>query len=104
MKLNLIIKENTNSMNIIERHSNIIDLLSCYSQYKNKIKKRSNIISTYKAHEELDIYDVNNAVCVLLDFLALSGGSVGSIDLYKLLQSYLLNEEKRDVINNIIKK
>lgn len=30
------------------------------------------------------------------------GGSVGNVDLYKLLQAYLLDTNKRDSINQVI--
>ena len=43
--------------------------------------------------------------CVRFISVALNttGGSVGDVNLYKLLQAYILNPEKRQQINEIIK-
>jgi hypothetical protein len=45
---------------------------------------------------------IDNAVRIAVMALHLSGGSVGEINLYQLLQTYLLDEEKRRAINRVV--
>jgi lantibiotic modifying enzyme len=57
--------------------------------------------SSGKIHQELDVNSINRIAVVLSELLNLSGGSVGTIDLYKLLQAYILDPKKREEINKI---
>jgi len=89
-----------------KRHNALIDLLKQFSQYqdsnkKTVLKKRSKEIGS-KDLVKLDCNEINNSVVVLTDFLNLSGGSIGDIDLYRLLQSYFLDLEKRKLFNEIV--
>jgi hypothetical protein len=53
------------------------------------------VCQTNYGPEFLTINEINNAVVVLTDILNFSAGSSGHVDLYQLLQEYLLNPEKR---------
>lgn len=89
-----------------ERHEKLITFLSEFKQYQNqdgtprlkKIKKTR----TSNQVEKIDFNDVNAAVIVLTDVLNIGGGSIGNIDLYRLLQAYLLIPEYREKIDIVV--
>jgi hypothetical protein len=85
-----------------KRHEQLIELLNKYSQYGNLLKYPETR-STMKAETYLDVNEINWAVIVFTDVLNMGNGSTGTIDLYKLLQSYLLDVKKRNQINAIVK-
>lgn len=82
------------------RHEELVDYLNSKDKMSN-FKKLKDQISSLDANK-IDANDINNGVILFTDFLNLSGGSIGNIDLYKLLQVYLGDEEKRKKINEII--
>lgn len=89
------------------RHEELIDLLNKFSQYKDengkgRCKKIKKQIGS-KDLEKLDVNDINLGVVALTDFFNLSGGSISSINLYRLLQTYFLDTKKRESINEIIR-
>ncbi|WP_299761352.1 hypothetical protein [uncultured Dokdonia sp.] len=88
-------------------HNALIDLLNKQSLYrdekgKGRCKKRSKSINSSDL-SKLSINEINLTVKVIVDFLNLTGGSIGDYNLYELLQSYLLDTDKRKAINEIIK-
>jgi len=87
------------------RHEKLIDFLNQFSQYqhegKPRCKKLKEQIGT-RHLENMDTNDINLGVVALTDFYNLSGGSIGSIDLYQLLQTYFLDKDKREKINEIV--
>lgn len=52
-------------------------------------------------HSEFTLNSINKVAVMLSTALNLDGGSVGNIDLYQLLQAYILDPEKRAKINLI---
>ncbi|TWP30154.1 hypothetical protein ETU08_06245 [Apibacter muscae] len=88
-------------MSDFSKHEQLIDFLNkTYSKDFRKFKEQN----FSKDFEFLDTNDINNAVVIFTEVLNLYGGSVGKYDLYKLMQEYLTNAEKRDAINTIIGK
>ncbi|PKP33278.1 MAG: hypothetical protein CVT99_02160 [Bacteroidetes bacterium HGW-Bacteroidetes-16] len=89
-----------------ERHEGLIDFLNQFAQYqyngKPKCKKLREQIGS-RDLEKLDLDDINLGAIALTDFFNLTGGSIGSIDVYRLLQAYFLDKKKRELINEIIK-
>ena len=61
------------------------------------LKKK--VVSSGTAHEALSAEDINHGITAFVLFTNLSGGSVGDIQLYKLLQAYLLDPGKRAALN-----
>ena len=55
-----------------------------------------------KGPDQLTIAEINDAAWTAAMWLNLGGGSVGTIDLYRLLQAYLLDEAKQKEINEIV--
>ena len=53
-------------------------------------------------YHKLDGRQINYGVGALVLQLNLSGGSVGNVDLYRLVRTYLWNEEARVEINKIV--
>jgi hypothetical protein len=84
-------------------HFNLVKLLNNYAQFKNSIIYHDKTRSTERCNEFLTFNEINKAVIVLTDILNLSAGSSGHVDLYRLLQEYLLDPEKRKKINGIVK-
>ena len=88
-----------------DKHEQLIDLMNSFGEYKDgslKHKKRSKYLKS-KDLNKLDINEINQGAIVLVHYFHLCGGSVGTIDMYKLLQTYFLDLEKREQINKIIK-
>ena len=87
------------------RHEMLIDFLSQFTQYqvdgKPRLKKVKKIISSDKVHK-IDFNDINISAVLLADFLNIGSGSFRNIDLYRLLQAYLLIPDCRDEINAIV--
>lgn len=57
-----------------------------------------------ETHLKLSVTDVNESVITMVKQLNLYGGSNGEINLYNLLQTYLLKPESRPKINEIVKQ
>ena len=66
------------------------------------LPKRINI-SSNKTDKSKEIELINNSVVATAILLGLAG-SAGTVDLYSLLQVYLLNEKARERINKIVKE
>lgn len=88
------------------RHEKLIDFLSQFSQYQDEegktICKKEEFTLRSKDLQFLDINTINTATVVLSDYLNLGGGSLNDIDLYRLLQIYFKDLEKRKKINEIL--
>lgn len=83
-------------------HENIVKLLNNYHQFnKSELKIYPKARRTSDSHKFLTIEEINNAVVVFILSLNLNNGSDGYVDLYQLLQKYLLNPEKREQMNAI---
>lgn len=88
-------------MSDFSKHEQLIDFLNkTYDRDFHKFKKQN----SSKDFEFLDTNDINSAVIIFTEVLNLYGGSVGEYDLYKLMQEYLTNTEKRNAINKILKE
>lgn len=61
-------------------------------------------ITSDKMHDKLTRSGLDAGVCAIFLLNNLSGGSVGDVDLYRLLDRYLLNLDDRKEINAIINK
>ncbi|QYN51130.1 hypothetical protein [Apibacter sp. ESL0404] len=88
-------------MNNFNNHCQLIDILN---KIYNKGFKKFKDQKFSRDFEFLDINDINNAVLIFTEVLNLNGGSLGKYDLYKLMQEYLTNIEKRNAINKILEK
>lgn len=60
------------------------------------------LCSSINVHKKLSVRDVCNGVVLFTIFEGMSAGSAGSIQLYRLMQAYLLDPEKRKEINNLL--
>ena len=61
-------------------------------------------ISVEKYHEELTRTGIDAGVAALVLINNMSAASLPGMDLFELLQAYLLDKSKRSQINSIIKK
>lgn len=69
--------------------------------YDLKIDRRK-FIPSKEVHMKLDRNTIDQGVVAFINHVELISGSAWTINLYKLLQEYLLDLEKRDEINEII--
>lgn len=87
------------------RHEMLIDFLSKLERFKIDgkpvLKKIDSSFSSVSA-TAIDSEAINNAVVVFTDVLNLEGGSIGDIDLYRLLRNYLLDTDCRDRLNKAL--
>lgn len=63
-----------------------------------------NRIPAEKYSEELTRKGIDEGVLCLVLINNMSGGSVGNVDLYRLLHNYLLDKDTREQINAVIKR
>ena len=63
-------------------------LQAYYNDDKDFFKRRKRDILSTEAHKHLTINDINLGVVLFTIFTSLPGGSVGTINLYHLLQQY----------------
>jgi len=85
-----------------KRHKALIEFLRQFELYKN-----SKIVEDERSFGDLvslDINDINKSVFLIGDFLNYPSGSTETVNLYKLLQTYLLDLKKRKKINDIIEE
>jgi|GEM_PF-2870022 hypothetical protein len=86
--------------NLRNRHVQLIEFLKQFDLYNNaKIVYKERCTHDLK---NVDVNDINMAVFLVCDFLNQPTGSSGDFNLYKLLQSYLKDKEKRQEINHIL--
>lgn len=52
---------------------------------------------------DLDNFEIDRGVIKLVEYLNLTGGSIGNMALYKLVRNYLKNEAIRKDINQVLK-
>lgn len=86
-----------------EKHKRLIQLLAD-NHHILKIKPTLRKTSGSENWEKFNTSDINEAVVLLVNYLHLTGGSVGSFDLYELLQSYFLDPEGRKEVNEVVQK
>ena len=55
-----------------------------------------------RSWSNLDTNEINDTVSLMVTYLNLSGGSIGEIDLYELLQCYFRDEHARIEINKCV--
>lgn len=83
-----------------KRHRALIAFLQQFDLYKKSI-----VIEDERCLKDLinlNTNDINKTVFLIGDFLNYHSGSSETLQLYKLLQAYFLNIEKRHKINEII--
>lgn len=81
-------------------HDELVTLYNSNTVVNHHLKKAKPQFSG-EIHKEFDVDSVNKVAVMASTAFNLSGGSVGDIDLYKLLQAYILDPEKRAEINKI---
>ncbi|SFG89326.1 hypothetical protein [Pontibacter chinhatensis] len=87
-----------------ERHAKLVAFAKTIGV---DLPKQTKELSGYKP-ENFSLITVNAAVALLVDALRLTGGSVGGgkdeFNLYYLLQAYMLDTQKRDRLNQLVKE
>jgi len=85
-----------------QQHEKLIELLNQHPSLKGNLKVKSDAIGSDE-FSDLDINEINQGVRILATAFNLTGGSVGDFNLYKLLQVYFREPEKREKINEILR-
>jgi hypothetical protein len=67
-----------------------------------KTRKKSDLVAIKDLPNSAKLKDVNDAAIMVGKMLRLHGASVGDFDLYRLLQAYVYDEQKRRKINLVI--
>jgi hypothetical protein len=70
--------------------------------YPNFFEKKRGLVASNELHKKIDLSEVHNLAIICSRVLNMHGASVGDVNLYKLLESYILDENKRRAINEII--
>jgi hypothetical protein len=81
-------------------HKKLVSIYNENSPERYQIKE-VDFQSSSDIHKSYSVEEINKVAVMLSIALNLDGGSVGSIDLYQLLQAYILDKEKRVQINKI---
>ncbi|TSJ42259.1 hypothetical protein [Fluviicola chungangensis] len=89
-----------------ERHARIVEFLN---SLKNTEGNPAFKLKTYKKlrdrgvlEKTLDYQEVCEMTPLICEAFGIMSGSAGDIDFYRLFQSYLLDKDKREQINQII--
>lgn len=90
-----------NISNAQQRHESIINFLNSQPHLWGAFNK-SDTQTSYDNLPSLDPQDIVKAVTIVVDVLNINGGSLGDMDLYKLLKVYILQPEQREEINKLI--
>lgn len=88
------------------RHEALIDSMNQFKQFQDAqgnpiLKKRDNYLGSKDLHK-LTVSEINHGAVILSDFFNMCGGSIGEVDLYKLLQAYFLDPVKQKEFNRIL--
>lgn len=81
-------------------HWELIEFLKNFKEYENSVtleetRSTGDLIN-------IDTNDINRCVFLIGSYLNQPTGSSGNVNLYRLLQVYFHDIEKREMINNII--
>jgi len=77
-------------------------LQTYFGDEKNYAIQRKDFVGSYDAHKKLSVDEICDGVCLFIIFTKMGGGSIGTINLYSLLQYYLLDIDARRKINELI--
>lgn len=80
-----------------EQLVHFVNAINSKSSFQFKVRKESITL-----HSISDTNEINSTIVCILNLMNVSSGSNGSFNLYRLLQGYLLDTEKRQLINDII--
>jgi len=85
------------------RHERIIKAINeAYHEEKFTLKKKQS--SPYNSDNNRENFnEILSLGALIADVMHYTGGSVGNVDLYQLLEQYLTNDEKRNKINDILR-
>lgn len=93
-------------MKRIERHIKIVTFLNSLPDSEGgkafKLQLHKKMRNRGEFNKAINTHDTFDMVKVLCETFAIESGSAGDVDFYRLLQAYLLDETKRNQINNII--
>lgn len=89
-----------------ERHEKIVKFLNSLKDSEGKNAFDLKTYSKLRDREEYiktrDYQEVSKMTPVVCSVFNIMSGSAGDIDFYRLFQAYLLDEDKRKLINQII--
>lgn len=89
-----------------ERHKKIVEFLNSLENTEGKpafnLKTYNKLRNRGTLQKTMDYKEVSEMTPVICEVFSIMSGSAGDIDFYSLLQSYLLDKEKRELINRII--
>jgi len=77
-------------------------LQAYFEDSRTYIVERRDFISSVDAHKKLSVNEINDGVCLFVLFTQMGGGSIGTVNLYSLLQAYLLEPDMRRQINEVL--
>jgi hypothetical protein len=83
------------------RHKKLMEFLQNTQRYKKVAAVQDKSVISEDVHK-IDPQKVDAVTILIIDFLHLYGGSIGDIDLYKLIHEYLLNPDSRAAINKAV--
>jgi len=84
------------------RHEKLVDTLLGFNQYKSGSLKKVKVQRDSDSVAKIDSNEINHAVIAFTDILNIGGGSIGDIDLYRLLQAYLGDPDSRKEFNKLV--
>lgn len=89
----------TDIKQIVRRH--LSSSLSGY--YGEPVPSPKSVYDSDQLHL-VEVGQINDAAVLMVLYLGLPGGSIGDLDLYKLLQQYIRSDEARKEINVLLTK
>ncbi len=77
-------------------------LQTYFKDNRQYARERKDFIGDKDAHKKLSVDEICDGVVLFTFLTKLGGGSIGTIQLYHLLQSYLLDIDMRRKINELL--
>ena len=77
-------------------------LQTYFEDNQKYVVPRKDFVDSTDAHKKLSVDEICDGVCLFALFTQLGGGSIGTINLYSLLQAYLLEPDMRRLINEVL--
>lgn len=77
-------------------------LQAYFGDNQEYVRQRKDFVDSHDVHKKLSVDEICDGVCLFTIFTKMGGGSIGTINLYSLLQYYLLDIDMRRKINELL--
>lgn len=84
-----------------DQHRILVDLIN--NLFPDYFARRNGFVLSTEIHDQVTSNETRHLAIICSRLLNMQGASVGEINLYELFDSYLLDKDKRALINEVLK-